>query len=70
MSSDRGDSWQKESEWVPEEGMIYNNPRPVPTSRGDILDGAYTMFGWEGPDGLTKEKCCGRAFLYFRGEWV
>lgn len=69
-SENRGDSWSKREVWEPDAGLIYNNPRPVPTSRGEVLNGAYTMMGWEGPTGLGRKRCIGRAYLRIDGQWA
>jgi len=75
-SGDGGQTWAKEADWEPCEGLICNNPRPVPTSRGGILDGYYTQFGWEGPNSLAVASGKqlrdngGYAFLHLEGEWL
>jgi len=73
---DGGETWSKCVDIEPEPGLICNNPRPVATSRGGILDGYYTLFGWEGPASLSKDSVVssgdsrGMAFLYCDGEWL
>ena len=64
-SSDGGDTWQRDGVFMPDEDLICNNPRPVSTSHGGQLENSYTVFGWEGPHGLTKESGLnkGQAFL-------
>ena len=69
-SGDEGDLWEKVAVWEPEPGLICNNPRPVPTSDGGILEGYFTMMGWEGPEGLGKKRFVGKAFLCRDGEWL
>jgi len=54
-SMDDGTSWSKVQELVPEPGLLYNNPRPVETSTGDLMDGFLMLYGWEGPGGIQKQ---------------
>jgi hypothetical protein len=55
-SDDRGEIWEHESSMVPEPDLIYNNPQPVFRSNGEILDGWWVFYGWQGPEGIWNRK--------------
>ena len=52
-SSYDGINWSMDEEFVPEEGMLFNNPIFAEYSDGKAADDYLLMFGWEGPDSLT-----------------
>jgi hypothetical protein len=54
-SVDEGASWEKGRDLVPEEGLIYNNPKLVEASSGDVLDGTVVFYGWQGPGSIQVQ---------------
>ena len=75
-SRDEGVTWQREARLVPEEGLLYNNPKPVERPDGSEAARCLTLFGWQGPGGLEQQQrpfrplgSSGRAYLWLAGEW-
>ena len=75
-SRDEGVTWQRDARLVPEEGLLYNNPKPVERADGSEVARCLTLFGWRGPGGLEQPRrpfrplgSSGRAYLWLDGEW-
>ena len=75
-SRDEGVTWQRDARLVPEEGLLYNNPKPVERPDGSEVARCLTLFGWQGPGGLEQPQrpfrplgSSGRAYLWLDGEW-
>lgn len=51
-SRDHGDSWQRLAILDPDPELIYNNPRPIITSKGNVMEGMLVFYGWKGPEGI------------------
>ena len=76
LSRDDGETWQRDARLVPEDGLLYNNPKPVERADGSEAARCLTLFGWQGPGGLEQPQrpfrplgSSGRAYLWLDGEW-
>ncbi len=73
-SRDGGRSWKQQERIVPEEGLIYNNPKWVEDADGGIIEDCLLFYGWQGPGGIhedpSEDANRGRAYLWWDGEWV
>jgi len=74
ISDDEGDSWAKLETLDPDPGLIYNNPRPVVTSQGKLMEGQILFYGWEGPQGIwdidSPRPNRGKLYLWDNGKFV
>ena len=75
-SRDEGVAWQRDARLVPQEGLLYNNPKPVERPDGTEVARCLTLFGWQGPGGLEQPQrpfhprgSSARAYLWLDGEW-
>ena len=76
-SDDNGLNWRYQRSFVPAEGLLYNNPRPVERTAGGVLDDAFVLHGWQGPGGVwktpgydTPDHNRAMAWLWLDGRWV
>ncbi|MCZ6673509.1 MAG: BNR-4 repeat-containing protein [Verrucomicrobia bacterium] len=77
VSDDDGQTWRMAETLDPEPGLIYNNPSPVWTSDGQVLDDWLVFYGWNGPRSIDdyilgdkgKLHNTGKAFLWHDGEF-
>lgn len=77
VSSNGGEQWDKKGEIVPEDGLLYNNPRFVELEDGSPAPGYLLLYGWPGPSSISGKDTGdgshvnrGRAFLWREGEWL
>ncbi len=77
QSDDNGLNWRYQRSFVPIEGLIYNNPRPVERAGGGVVDDAFVLYGWQGPGGVWKTPSYdtpnhnrGMAWLWLDGKWA
>lgn len=76
-SGDGGRSWHRGPSFVPQPGLLYNNPSPVHRAEGGVLDDAFVFYGWQGPGGVwalpeydTENRNRGLAWLWIDGSWA
>jgi hypothetical protein len=76
-SDDAGQSWRMERTFVPQPGLLFNNPSPVHDARGGVIADAFVFYGWQGPGGVwalpeydTENRNRGIAWLWIDGGWA
>jgi hypothetical protein len=76
-SDDNGTSWHRQCHFVPQPGLLYNNPMPVQQAAGGWLPDGFVLYGWQGPGGVwalpeyaTENRNRGQAWLWLDGHWV
>lgn len=74
VSYNLGEGWTKAGELIPDPNLIYNNPRPIVTATGKIVEGNVLFYGWEGPEGVWDvdyfRSNRGKLFLWTNGRFI